>query len=247
MKFVCDFHLHSKFSRATSKSMDLENIAKWARIKGIQVATCADFTHPVWFKELQDKLEPAKGAGLFKLKKETDDINFLLTTEISCIYSKNNKVRKIHSVVFAPSLEVVEEINKKLSTIGNLSADGRPILGLDVKLLAKLVFEASPDCFMVPAHVMTPWFGLFGSKSGFDSVEECFEEYSDRIYALETGLSADPEMIRRFDDGRRLTLISNSDAHSMPNMGREANVFDTKLDYYSIVDAIKKGRVGEGP
>lgn len=239
MKFVADFHLHSKHSRATSPRMDLENIDEWARIKGIRVLSASDFTHPVWFKELKEKLEPAAEAGLFKIKNSDQETRFILTTEISCIYSKGGKVRKVHILVFAPSLEVVEKINTGLGWIGNLTADGRPILGLDVKELAKIVFNASEDCLIIPAHVMTPWFGVFGSKSGFDSIEECFDEYSKYIFALETGLSADPEMIRRIPDGARLTLISNSDAHSGNNLGREANVFDTELNYFSIAEAIK--------
>jgi uncharacterized protein (TIGR00375 family) len=219
--------------------MDLENIDVWAKIKGIKVLAAPDFTHPIWFKELKNKLEPASEAGLFKIKKD-QGARFILVTEISCIYSKGGKVRKVHLLVFAPSIEVVEKINKKLSVIGNLAADGRPILGLDAKELLKITLDASPECLIVPAHVMTPWFGIFGSKSGFDSIEECFDEYSKYIYALETGLSADPAMIWKIPAGKKLTLISNSDAHSLPNMGREANVFDTELSYKSILDAIKK-------
>jgi uncharacterized protein (TIGR00375 family) len=218
--------------------MDLENIDAWAKIKGIKVLAIPDFTHPIWFKELKKKLEPASEAGLFKIKQD-QGARFILVTEISCIYSKGGRVRKVHVLIFAPSIKVVEKISKKLSTIGNLSADGRPILGLDAKELLKIALDASPDCLIVPAHVMTPWFGMFGSKSGFDSIEECFDEYSKYIYALETGLSADPAMIWKIPAGKKMTLISNSDAHSLPNMGREANVFDTELSYSGIVDAIK--------
>ena len=238
MKFIADFHIHSKYSRATSKDFDLEKISQWAKIKGIKVVGTGDFTHPVWFSELKEKLEPA-APGLFKLKKDDNGTFFILTSEISCIYAKNNKVRKIHVVIFAPSLEVVEEINKKLNAIGNLKSDGRPILGLDAKELLRIIMGVSQDCLFVPAHCLTPWFSIFGSKSGFDSVEECFEELSPHIFALESGLSADPAMIWRIPDGRRLCIISNSDAHSPEKMGREANVFDTDIDYQSIVSAIK--------
>jgi uncharacterized protein (TIGR00375 family) len=238
MKFIADFHIHSKYSRATSKDFDLENIAKWAKIKGIKVVGTGDFTHPVWFNELKEKLEPA-APGLFKLKKDDNGTLFVLTSEISCIYAKNNKVRKIHVVIFAPSLEIVAEINKRLGAIGNLKSDGRPILGLDAKELLRIVIDVSSECLFVPAHCLTPWFSIFGSKSGFDSVEECFEELSPHIFALESGLSADPDMIRRIPDGRRLCIISNSDAHSAEKMGREANVFDVNIDYPSIVGAIK--------
>lgn len=219
--------------------MDLESLDKWAKIKGIKVLGTGDFTHPEWFKNLKEKLEPAE-PGLFKFQKGDSDTRFILTSEISCIYSKNNRVRKIHIIIFAPSFEVVENINTRLGWIGNLKSDGRPILGLDAKELAKIVLGISEDCLIVPAHLMTPWFSLFGSKSGFNSLEECFEEYSKYIYAGETGLSADPSMLRRMPDGRKLTLISNSDAHSPSKIGREANVFELPfLSYSSIITAIK--------
>jgi len=236
--FIADFHLHSKYSRATARNMDLENLDKWAKIKGVKILGTGDFTHPEWFKNLKEKLEPAE-AGLFKLKKNNSETRFILTAEISCIYTKKDRVRKIHIIVFAPSFEVVEKINVQLGWIGNLKSDGRPILGLDAKELAKIVLNASENCLIVPAHAMTPWFAIFGSKSGFDSIEECFEEYSKYIYALETGLSADPAMLWRVPDGRRVALISNSDAHSPAKIGREANVFDTEISYQAIIDAIK--------
>ncbi len=238
MKFVADFHLHSKYSRATSSQMDLENLDKWAKIKGIKVLGTSDFTHPAWFKELREKLEPAE-AGLFKLKNSTSETRFILTAEISCIYSKNNRTRKIHIIVFAPSFEVVEKINAHLGWIGNLKADGRPILGLDAKELAKIVLNISGDCLIVPSHIWTPWFSIFGSKSGFDSIEECFEEYSKYIYAGETGLSSNPKMNWRLSALDKITLISNSDSHSPAKIGREANVFDTELSYPAIIEAIK--------
>lgn len=238
MRFIADFHLHSKHSRATSPRMDLENLDKWAQIKGVKVLGTGDFTHPVWFKELKEKLEPAE-AGLFKIKKNKEGTKFILSSEISCIYSKGGRVRKIHIIVFASSLEAVEKINIRLGSIGNLAADGRPILGLDAKELAKIVLDISKDCLIVPAHAWTPWFSIFGSRSGFDSIEECFEDYSKYIYAIETGLSSNPAMNWRLSALDRITLISNSDSHSPEKIGREANVFDTKLDYFSIIKAIK--------
>jgi DNA helicase-2/ATP-dependent DNA helicase PcrA len=236
--FIADFHIHSKYSRATARNMDLENLDKWARIKGIKVLGTGDFTHPEWFKNLKQELEPAE-AGLFKLKKGKSETRFILTSEISCIYKKKDMVRKIHVIVFAPSFEVVEKINARLDLIGNIKSDGRPILGLDVKELLKIVLDASEDCMFVPAHCMTPWFAIFGSKSGFNSIEECFDDYSKYIYAMETGLSADPAMLWRIPDGRRVALISNSDAHSPQKTGREANVFDTEMSYQAIIEAIK--------
>ena len=236
MRFVADLHIHSKYSRATSPNMDLEHLDRWAKIKGIRVLGTGDFTHPEWFKELKKKLEPAE-AGLFKLSDS--QTRFLLTAEISCIYSKNKKVRKIHILVFAPSFEIVEKINTQLGWIGNLKSDGRPILGLDAKELAKIVLDISEDCLIIPAHMWTPWFSLFGSKSGFNTIEECFEEYSKYIYAGETGLSSDPAMNWRLSMLDKITLISNSDCHSPQKIGREANVFDTELSYKGIADAIK--------
>jgi len=241
VKFIADFHLHSKYSRATSPQMDLENLDKWAKIKGIKVLGTGDFTHPDWFKNLKEKLEPAE-SGLFKLRNSDSQTRFILTSEISCIYSKKNRVRKIHILIFAPSLEIVEKINTHLGWLGNLKSDGRPILGLDAKELAKIVLNISENCLIVPAHLMTPWFSLFGSKSGFDSIEECFEDYSRYIFAGETGLSANPLMLWRIPDGRRITLISNSDAHSAPHIGREANVFEgDEINYNNIINAIKQG------
>ena len=254
MKFIADFHLHSKYSRATSKNMDLENLDKWAKIKGINVLGTGDFTHPEWLKNLKEKLEPAE-PGLYKLKsfnstKSTravlingenskSETRFVLTAEISCIYSKAGRVRKIHIVVFAPCFEIVEKINAQLGWIGNLKADGRPILGLDAKELAKIVLNSSQDCFIVPAHAWTPWFGIFGSKSGFDSIEECFEDYSKYIYAVETGLSSNPFMNWQLSALDKIALISNSDAHSPQKIGREANVFNTEFNYKAIIEAIK--------
>jgi len=240
MRFVADFHLHSKYSRATSKDMDLENMALFAEKKGILVLGTADFTHPLWFKEIKENLEPV-GQGIFSLKNKKSKTLFVLTTEISCIYSKKGKVRKIHLLVFAPSLSFVEKLNARLSWVGNLKADGRPILGLDAKELLKLVLSLSPDAFVVPAHAWTPWFSLFGSRSGFDSIEECFEELSFEIFALESGLSSDPPMNWRLSALDRIAIISNSDSHSLLKIGREANVFDLeKIDFFEIKKAIKE-------
>jgi DNA helicase-2/ATP-dependent DNA helicase PcrA len=242
MKFVADFHIHSKYSRATSSNMDLESLNKWAGIKGIKVLGTGDFTHPYWFKNLKEKLEPAE-PGLFKLKPSfmglNDSVRFILTSEISCIYSKKNKVRKIHIVIFSPSFDACEKINAQLGWIGNIKSDGRPILGLDAKELAKIVLSISSDCFVVPAHIWTPWFSMFGSKSGFDTIEECFEEYSKYIYAVETGLSSDPKMNWRLSILDKVALISNSDSHSPQKLGREANVFDTEISYFKIIEALK--------
>ena len=249
MKFIADFHTHSKYSRATSPKTDLEHLRDACLQKGVKVLGTGDFTHPEWFNDLKEKLIPAE-QGLFKLKPEfqisknqksdKDDMRFILSSEISCIYSKNDKVRKIHIVILSPSFEAVEKINIQLGRIGNLKADGRPILGLDAKELVKIVVNASPDCAIIPAHIWTPWFSLFGSKSGFDTIEECFEEYTKNITALETGLSSDPAMNWRLSALDKFTLISNGDSHSPGKIGREANVFDVDLNYDSIISAIKQ-------
>ncbi len=247
-KFIADFHIHSRFSRATSREITLINLAKWAKIKGINVLGTGDFTHPLWFKELKEGLEPAE-PGLHRLKKQIvgknglsgEETRFIFTTEISCIYSKGGKVRKIHLVVFAPNIEAVEKINTRLEYIGNIKSDGRPILGIGAKELLKVILEVSPDSFMVPAHCWTPWFAVFGSKSGFDSIEECFDDYSKHIFALETGLSSDPKINWRLSALDKFTLISNSDAHSLKKLGREANVFEGEsISYQKIIEALKK-------
>lgn len=251
MKFFADLHIHSKYSRATSKEMSPESLWKWAQVKGIKVIGTGDFTHPAWFSELKNKLEPT-GKGLFYLKDGfrsgdvpascLSEVYFMLSAEISCIYSKNGKTRKVHCVVCTPDFAGAAKINKKLSMIGNLSADGRPILGLDAKNLLKTVIDVSPETMLVPAHAWTPHFSVFGAMSGFDSLEECFEELTPHIAAIETGLSSDPPMNWRISALDSITLISNSDAHSPAKLGREANIFDTNISYADIVQAIKTKR-----
>lgn len=248
MRFIADLHIHSKYSRATSKDMSPENLWKWAQLKGISVIGTGDFTHPKWFRELNEKLHPTNN-GLFVLKKDLmtndipdlckSDVFFMLTAEISCIYSKNGKTRKIHSIIFAPDFADARKINIALSKIGNLNTDGRPILGLDAKELLKIVLNESSDSMLIPAHAWTPHFSIFGAASGFDSLEECFEELTPYIYAIETGLSSDPPMNWRLSSLDEVTLISNSDAHSPKKIGREANMFDIEVSYKSIIDAIK--------
>ncbi len=248
MRLIADLHVHSHYSRATSKDMSPEGIWRWAQLKGISVIGTGDFTHPQWLKELQEKTEPT-GNGLLTLKKEFQtadvpasckaDVSFVLSAEISCIYSKNGKTRKIHSVILAPDFASAARLNLALTKIGNLTADGRPILGLDAKELLKITLEASPESLFIPAHVWTPHFSVFGAASGFDSLEECFEELTPHIYAVETGLSSNPAMNWRLSMLDRITLVSNSDAHSAGKIGREANILDTDLAYSSLTDAIK--------
>ncbi len=237
MRFVGDFHIHSKYARATSSAMVLENLDIWAKKKGIKVLGTGDFTHPAWFKEIQEKLEPAE-EGLYKLRGSDSGVRFVLSSEISCIYSKKGRVRRIHLLLLVPSLRAVEQINTRLDSVGNLKSDGRPILGIDATEVLKIALDASPEALVIPAHAWTPWFSVFGSKSGFDSLEECFDEYAKHIHAIETGLSSDPPMNWRLSALDTIALISNSDCHSLAKMGREANVFDTELSYPGIRDAI---------
>jgi len=252
MKYIADLHIHSKFSRATSRDMTLETLAVWAKIKGISLLGTGDFTHPEWLFLAKQSLEPV-GNGFFQIKNplpqenehlktisvSPGDVHFILSSEISFIYSKQGKVRKIHILLFAPDFESVEIINRKLSAIGNLRSDGRPILGMDARDFVKLVKDNCPECVVIPAHIWTPWFSLFGAKSGFDTIEECFEETTPAIFALETGLSSDPPMCRLLSSLDKYTLISNSDAHSPSKIGREGNVFDTEFSYKALFQAIK--------
>ncbi len=238
MRIIADLHIHSPYARAVSKDMTLDNLDVWAKKKGITVMGTGDFTHPQWMKEIKSRLEPAE-SGLYKIKGKSHGTRFLLTVEISSIYSKGGKTRRVHNLIFCPSIESAEKINKSLGFLGNIKSDGRPILGLDSKELAKIVFDIDSRCMLVPAHAWTPWFSIFGSMSGFDSLEECFEEYTPYIYAIETGLSSDPEMNWRVSRLDHIALISNSDSHSLKRIGREANVFDCKLSYNGIMDAIK--------
>ncbi len=251
MGFIADLHIHSRYSRATSQDMSPEALWRWAQLKGIDVIGTGDFTHPGWLSELKERLEPMEN-GLFVLKDEfrkdsapescSSEVYFMLTGEVSCIYNKYGRLRKVHSLLLAPGFQEVMELNKRLSKIGSLSADGRPVLGIDTKELLRIILDISPDMLLIPAHAWTPHFSIFGAESGFDSLEECFDELTPYIYSIETGLSSDPAMNWRLSGLDRITLISNSDAHSPSKIGREANIFDTELSYKGIINAIKTRR-----
>jgi len=234
MKFVADLHIHSKYSRATSPQMEIKTLSEYAKLKGVSLLGTGDFTYHLWLEELKGILKDS-GNGLF----EYNGINFMLTAEISSIYTKNGKGRRIHNVIFAPSFDIVDKINSALSGYGNLASDGRPIIGIDAKDLAEVLFGISKEIFLVPGHIWTPYFALFGSKSGFNTIEECFGEYAKDIYALETGLSSDPGMNWRWSELDRFSLISNSDSHSPWKIAREANIFDTEMSYNGVTDALK--------
>lgn len=245
MLYYTDLHIHSKYSRATSKSCNLEELAIWAKKKGLSLIGTGDFTHPAWFAEIQDKLVPS-GKGTFRLKREIEkqigaSVKFILTVEISTIYKKWDKTRKVHHVVFMPNLETAQNFRQKLDAIGNIKSDGRPILGLDSRNLLETVLESGEDGYIIPAHIWTPWFSVLGSKSGFDSIEDCYGDLSEHIFAVETGLSSDPEMNWHVSKLDKFRLVSNSDAHSPSKLAREATVFTTEPDYYSIMNALKTG------
>ena len=235
MEFIADLHVHSKYSRATSRQMDIAGISKWAKLKGIKLMATGDFTHPDWLAEMQRELEPA-GYGLYK----KGDIYFVLTAEVCNYFYKEGKNHRIHTLVLAPSFDAVKKINRDLEKYGNLESDGRPILDISAKDLVKSALNASADCLIIPGHIWTPWFSLFGANTGFDKIEECFEDQTRNIFGLETGLSSDPIMNWRLSALDRYTLLSNSDSHSPKKIGREANVFDCGLDYREITDVIRK-------
>ena len=244
MDYIADLHTHSPYSRATSPEATLAGLASWARIKGVQVIATGDFTHPEWMRLLKAELEPAE-PGLYRLRKDLRasshiagastgeaPVRFLLSTEISCIYKRHGRVRKIPNLLYIPDIESAERLSARLASIGNIVSDGRPILGLDSRDLLEIMLELAPEGFLVPAHIWTPWFSLFGSRSGFDSIEECFGDLSGHIFALETGLSSDPAMNRLISALDRFSLISNSDCHSPSRLGREANLLSTGLDFF---------------
>jgi DNA helicase-2/ATP-dependent DNA helicase PcrA len=251
MRFIADLHIHSKYSRATAKNLDLAHIYHTAQVKGITLVGTGDFTHPAWIQEIETKLEPAE-PGLFALKDEIarqidvdvpdpckGPVRFILQSEISNIYKKDARVRKNHNLIYMPDLDTVKKFNARLDAIGNIKSDGRPILGLDARDLLEIMLETSDEGFFIPAHIWTPWFSMFGSKSGFDTIEECFGDLSSHIFACETGLSSDPPMNWRVKDLDRVRLISNSDAHSPKFLGRNASVFDTDLTFDAVRRALE--------
>jgi len=251
--FHADLHIHSRFSRACSRDCDIEHLSWWALRKGLRVLGTGDFTHPAWAAELRETLVPAE-PGLFRIRPELErrllrdtpaacagTVRFMLSVEISTIYRRDERTRKVHHLLYAPSFEAADRISAALAKIGNLASDGRPILGLDSRDLLDITLSAGPGCFLVPAHVWTPWFAVLGSKSGFDAVRDCYADLAEHIFAVETGLSSDPPMNWACSSLDQYRLVSNSDAHSPPMLGREATVFDTDLDYFAMADALRTG------
>ena len=264
MELVADLHLHSKYSRAVSQQMILPEMAKWAVKKGIDILTTGDWTHPLWLREIKSQLEE-KSEGVYSLRINDEglrikDVRFILTTEIASIYKQGEKLRRIHNLIFAPNFETAEKINKELVKRGcNIHSDGRPIVGISSKNLLELLLSIDERVMLIPCHVWTPHFGIYGSASGFDSLDEAFEELSPHIFAIETGLSSDPEMNWQIEELKTRSILSFSDAHSLPKMGREATVFtiqnsesrvqnynsEFKISYDDITSAIKRDSKGK--
>lgn len=241
MRVVADLHIHSKYSRATSQSMGLEELARWAKIKGIDILGTGDFTHPEWFAHLRSKTIESDSGFL-----QYGGVNFCLSSEISCIYTQDGKGRRVHLIVLSPSLEVALQINEELGKRCNLEADGRPTVNASAQEVAEMVLGISEKNMVIPAHAWTPWFSVFGSASGFDSLRECFGKLEKDIYAIETGLSSDPAMNWRLSSLDRVQLLSNSDSHSPERIGREANVFELdRISYYELYDAIRHKEKGK--
>ena len=251
MTFIADLHIHSHFSLATSRDLTPETLWKWGQLKGIRLLGTGDCTHPGWLEELEEKLLPGP-EGLFSLRPQLQvapipprcraDVSFILSGEISCIYRKGGRTRKVHCLVYFPDFASARRLNTLLAQVGSITSDGRPILKLDAKDLLRMVLDASPRAMLIPAHAWTPHFSVFGMASGFDSLSECFEELAPQVRAIETGLSSDPAMNWRVSALDGITLVSNSDAHSAARLGREATVFDTELSYEGIFSGIMSGK-----
>ncbi|GAA3442894.1 endonuclease Q family protein [Planomonospora venezuelensis] len=258
MRFHADLHIHSKYARACSRDSDLEHLTWWALRKGVALLGTGDFTHPAWFGHLRDRLVPAE-PGLFRLREDPSAaldgdapgalppgadagrMRFMLSVEVATVYRRGGRTRKLHHLVYVPDFEAAEAFNRSISRYGDPASDGRPVLGLDARDLLEIVLGSGDGAYLVPAHVWTPWFGVFGSRSGFDTVEECYGDLTGHIFALETGLSSDPAMNWRVSGLDRYRLVSHSDAHSPPRIGRETTVFETSLDYFEVLRALRTG------
>lgn len=237
MRIVADLHIHSRFSYACSREMEAERLAWWAKRKGVNLLGTGDFTHPVYLTYLKQQLKPAE-EGLLRLRHGEQEVCFMLTVEVTNIFRQDGRLRKTHTLIFAPSFAVVDRLNVQLAKYGNLAIDGRPTLKCSARDVLKIVKDTAPECEVIPAHVWTPWFSVFGALSGFDSLEECYGEDAGSIRAVETGLSSDPAMNRRLSALDTIALISNSDAHSPRKLAREANVLDCELSYAGVVHAL---------
>ncbi len=237
-QLIADFHIHSKYSLATSQEMELAVLNRWAFTKGIDLLGTGDFIHPIRLKELKTQLKPTE-SGLFRLRNQPRSIHFMLTTEVGLIYSDQGRIRRVHVLLFVPGFDVVDQIVKLVSKWGKIASDGRPVLHFSLKQLIETIFSISEECMVIPAHIWTPWYSVFGSRSGYSSIDEAFGEYATHIHVMETGLSSDPAMNWRLSALDGFTFISNSDAHSPIHLGREANVFYCEMDYHVITEILK--------
>ncbi len=237
-KIVSDLHLHSAYARATSKNLNFDTLTQWAKIKGIDLLSSADFTHPAWFAETKSKLKE-DGSGLLSY----NNFKFILGAEVSCIFSQGGKLRRVHLLLYVPTIAAAEKVNQELGKRGKLASDGRPILGLAAKTVLEILLAAEPNSIMIPAHAWTPWFGVLGQNGGFNSLDECFGDLSKYIYAIETGLSSDPEMNWRIKELDNRSIVSFSDAHSAPKMGRELTILNSDYNYDSILESLKNQKI----
>ena len=233
-RYAADLHVHSPHSRATSRELTLPNLARWARLKGIDLLATGDFTHPTWLAELRENLTETS-EGLYAY----DGVSFVIGGEVACMAEQGGRKRRVHALIFVPGLDAAERVNAALAKLGDLASDGRPVLRASPRQLLSLLLEVDERCILIPAHVWTPWFGLYGSKSGFDSLAECFGDYAPRILAVETGLSSDPAMNWRISELDDVAIVSFSDAHSLPRLGRELTVFDGDLSYGGLLESLR--------
>ncbi len=233
-RYAADLHVHSPHSRATSRELTLANLARWARLKGIDLLATGDFTHPTWLAELRENLTETS-EGLYAY----DGVSFVIGGEVACMAEQGGRKRRVHALIFVPGLDAAERVNAALAKLGDLASDGRPVLHASPRQLLSLLLEVDERCILIPAHVWTPWFGLYGSKSGFDSLAECFGDYAPRILAVETGLSSDPAMNWRISELDDVAIVSFSDAHSLPRLGRELTVFDGDLSYGGLLESLR--------
>jgi len=244
MRVISDLHIHSKYSRATSEKMNIEEITRFARVKGLNLVGTGDFTHPRWLKELSEDLVKEPNTNIYKPAKDPESsVHYMVTSEVSTIFNFGGEIKKVHHVILTPSLETAVQVNERLARYGDLTVDGRPILDTTAPQLVEEVMEVSDENVVIPSHAWTPWFSIFGAFSGFDRVEDCYQDMTKHIPALETGLSSDPPMNWRLSTLDKFALVSNSDSHSSwPwRIGREANVFElSQLTYREVTDAIRK-------
>ena len=247
MAYIADLHVHSRYAYSTSKNLSLDSLTTWAKLKGIDLLASGDFTHPVWLEELRRGLTPAIPGSTISGSKvglyQSNGVHFVLGTEVSCVYRQGSQAKRLHLLMFAPDFEAVDAINKRLAPLGRLDSDGRPTLKISARDLVSLVLDCNDQCFFIPAHVWTPWYGVLGSKTGYDSLEDCFQDMYPQIHAIETGLSSDPAMNWQVPEMAGKSIVSFSDAHSAARLGREATAFEGEMSYSGLAEALENRRI----